>query len=400
MTAIPPAGATLPSVETIDQIRAIDRAPLRNLHITQAYHALASALAARTGGGTNWCVFATWASRQAGQTIRGEDLLETLRGAVAPAGASGCIPFTRCGACCWRAACTTPTRRLGRVVHAIQGPLNPFERASDAVARGNRKVFEEIGREFARFLAAGIGTTPDSGARSQAFLGGLRDGDPPDGQRLLRQAFSRYAAAMREDATAVRAQALYLANLEIGWHEQTRLQPEILEALDAPMIELHELGLHILEALSPGASRWPAVARTPLALLLGGAAWPLARAARALVREVITSALMTLRLPGDRVAWLGHNLELPCAPSLSGPAGDDLLAVLHRFGCGQPCARDCGAEDWSGLEARLHYIAHLFRSLHDDASLLDAPFTDVQLEAMTAGRLPDGTLRRTRTLNA
>ncbi|AMY08614.1 hypothetical protein LuPra_01818 [Luteitalea pratensis] len=391
MTAIPTAGATLPSVETIDRIRAIDRAPLRNLHITQAYHALASAFAARTGGGTNWCVFATWASRQAGQTIRGEDLLETLRGRLRLP-ARWLHPIHSLWRVLLARGLYDADTRLGRVVRAIQGPLDPFEHASDAVARGNRKVFEEIGREFARFLAAGIGTTADSGGALEAFIGGLRDGDPPDGQRLLRRAFNRYAVAMREDAPAVRAQALYLANLEIGWHEQTRLQPEILEALDAPMFELRESGLRILEALSPGASRWPAVARTPLAWLLGSAAWPLARAARALVREVITSALMTLRLPGDRVAWLGHNLELPGAPSLSGPAGDELLAVLHRFGCNQPCALDCGAADWSGLAARLHYIAHLFRALHDDASLFDAPFTDVQLEAMSAGRLPDGTL--------
>ena len=32
-------------------------------------------------------------------------------------------------------------------------PASAFDRASDAVARGNRKVFEEIGREFARLLA-------------------------------------------------------------------------------------------------------------------------------------------------------------------------------------------------------------------------------------------------------
>ena len=31
-------------------------------------------------GGANWCTFATWASRQAGRTIRGEDLLYRLQG--------------------------------------------------------------------------------------------------------------------------------------------------------------------------------------------------------------------------------------------------------------------------------------------------------------------------------
>ena len=107
------------------------------------------------------------------------------------------------------------------------------------------------------------------------------------------------------------------------------------------------------------------------------------------VTELIRSPITDWgRCPSRRSAELRRTRLL----SLSGPAGDELLAVLHRFGCNQPCALDCGAADWSGLDARLHYIAHLFRALHDDASLFDAPFTDVQLEAMSAGRLPDGTL--------
>ena len=46
---------------------------VRNLRITQCYHALSAAVAERISPGANWCTFATWASRQAGQTIRGED---------------------------------------------------------------------------------------------------------------------------------------------------------------------------------------------------------------------------------------------------------------------------------------------------------------------------------------
>jgi len=34
--------------------------------------------ATRCSPGANWCTFATWASRQAGQTIRQEDLARTL----------------------------------------------------------------------------------------------------------------------------------------------------------------------------------------------------------------------------------------------------------------------------------------------------------------------------------
>ena len=51
---------------------------LRNLRITQAYHELSAGLAAWAGEAANWCTFATWASRQAGQTIRREDLARTL----------------------------------------------------------------------------------------------------------------------------------------------------------------------------------------------------------------------------------------------------------------------------------------------------------------------------------
>ena len=71
----------------------------------------------------------------------------------------------------------------------------PFELPSDAVARGNRKVFEEIGCEFARYLHECPADAPDDAAELEAFLAGLRAGDPPEGQRYLRQAFMRYARA-------------------------------------------------------------------------------------------------------------------------------------------------------------------------------------------------------------
>ena len=51
------------------------RSPLRNLLITQSYHELAAAIAAVIGNGNaNWSSFATWASKTAGQSIRGEEV--------------------------------------------------------------------------------------------------------------------------------------------------------------------------------------------------------------------------------------------------------------------------------------------------------------------------------------
>lgn len=56
-----------PSVADVERIRAVGDPVLRNLQITQCYHELSAAMAGRTGPGANWCTFATWASKQAGQ---------------------------------------------------------------------------------------------------------------------------------------------------------------------------------------------------------------------------------------------------------------------------------------------------------------------------------------------
>ena len=65
----------VPTVADVERIAALGDPVLRNLQITQCYCELSRLFAARTGGEpANWCTFATWASKQAGQTIRKEDL--------------------------------------------------------------------------------------------------------------------------------------------------------------------------------------------------------------------------------------------------------------------------------------------------------------------------------------
>lgn len=66
-----------PRVEDVERICAVADPMVRNLRITQCYHELSAALADRLGAGANWCTFATWASKQAGQTIRRQDFLRT-----------------------------------------------------------------------------------------------------------------------------------------------------------------------------------------------------------------------------------------------------------------------------------------------------------------------------------
>ena len=161
-----------PTVAEVESIVGLEDACVRNLRITDGYARLSAAVRARIGEGANWCSFATWASRQAGCTVRGEDFGDRLADLL-----KGEWQVRRPLLGVWRfllrRGLFNPKSRLGRIVHAIHSPFDAFERASESVAIGNRKVFEEIGREFARYLDA-----PDF----DGFLNALAPGPPPEGR--------------------------------------------------------------------------------------------------------------------------------------------------------------------------------------------------------------------------
>jgi hypothetical protein len=259
------------------------------------------------------------------------------------------------------------------------------------VARGNLKVFEEIGLAFARYLDECAADAQPDGPAFRRFLDELRPGEPPDGQRYLRQAFARYERLRLERDTKTRAELAVLANLEIGFHEQARLQPEIREALDAPYATHEQLGRRALEALIPSAARWRAVLRLPSA----GVAWLVAagtqRAASRIAREAISECLMVLSLPG-RVLALGTHLGDPYPEPLREPALPELSELLARYEPIPPAHDDCGARDWSELAQRMHYLVHLFRAFHLREELSRPPFTLEQVASFSRSAVPDGDL--------
>ena len=239
-----------PTVDDVARIAAIANPVIRNLEITLCYARLSSAFAARTGEGANWCTYATWASRQAGRTIRAEDLLDMLGHKL---GEHRWLlhPVTTLWRRLLRRGLFHRETRIGRLTAELHTPFDAFERASDAVARGNLKVFQEIAAEFARYLQESPVDAPAETPPFRRFLNRLRAGDPPDGQRYLRQAFARYERCRHEPNPKMRAELAVLANLEVGLHEQTRLQPEIREALDAAYLTQDDLGQRALEGALP-----------------------------------------------------------------------------------------------------------------------------------------------------
>jgi hypothetical protein len=328
-----------PAVEEVRQIAATSDPVIRNLRITECYSRLAAAAAERSHGGANWCTFATWASRQAGRTIRGEDLIDALRRELGR-DAELLHPIASLWRAVVRRGLFNRATRLGRLVWSLHTPFDAFELASDAVARGNLKVFSEIGLEFARYLTLDFTT----------FIAGVQ---APE----LEQAFIHFEHGLAERD----ADLIVLANLEIALHEQSRLQPEIRAALDA------------------------ATARLPLWKRILG--WPLQRRLSRLSREIITRELMVLNLAGT-VLWLHENLVVAGAA----PKSPELERLLARFEPVPPAVDDCGARDWSDLHQRMHYLVHLFRAYHDRAELAAPPFTPAQVERLRAGVLPGGEL--------
>jgi hypothetical protein len=367
-----------PSVTDIDATASMAEPILRNLRITAAYAQLSGAFARWLPGGANWCTFATWASRQAGTTIRKEDLARVVAARVRMRLERR--PVLRRA----HRLFGVPVERLSALVGEVSQGLPGIDRASDLVAVGNRKVFEEIGREFARFLG-------EAGASTEAFTRGLRGGPPPDGQDLLRRAFANYQAARDAIDATSRAQLLLLANVQIGLHEQTRLQPEIRGAMDAALLDVADTRRRILERVAEVIEAGPLglVHSGEGRLLLDAVADEIAEELRLVARIVITDHLMSISLPHDRTLRLGSDAVTGFPPVLSMLTNPDLVSLLREYDATPDTPRGSGAVDWSVLSQRLHFIADFFRGYQLDPSLFDPPFDPTQLRAIADERMPD-----------
>ena len=382
--------ASVPTEAEVARIAALNDRVIRNLEITSCYADLSSAFRARTAAAADWCTFATWASKQAGSTIRGEDLLDRFERRLGHR-AWVLAPLQSLSRKLLQKGLFEKDTTFGRVIAEIHTPFDAVERASAAVAEGNLKVFEEIAREFARFLATvPMDARPDS-VECRAFAEGLRPGPPHEGQAYLREAFEHYQQQRFESDGNVRAGLILLANLKIGLHEQTRLQPQIAAAVDAPIVTVADLGARVLHILLPGSRRWPRAVHDPAASVVGWVAARIRRDAVAVTREVVTEAMMVLALPNG-VLSLGRTIDAPIPAAFNQPAPQALAEFVKAHDPCVPGTSDCGARDWCDLRQRMHYILHLFRAYAGEPSLFSHPFAPEQVARFRAGVVPEGDL--------
>jgi hypothetical protein len=381
------------TVEKIDAIATLREPVLRNLQITQCYYELSKAFASRMNLGANWCTFATWASKQAGQTIRREDLQHTLELALKnePEINTALLLVTTLAK---QAGAQQSLDQLHEFV--IGNLINTTTRhASEAVSRGNKKVFEEIAREFARFITSCLKDPAYIQSHIDSFTEELRPGPPPNGQEYLQRGFRYYYQALFEKDVNKKTQSNLLANLLIGFHEQNRLQPEIVEALSAP-VDIQYIRSNLLSKLFSGSNWWTKV-RVFFQRLFGKTL--LDKAIESLVlriqyhlRRILTAHLMTITLPPDNCLHLGRDLLMSFPADLKQLTDPELLALLAQVDPTPDSVLESGATDWANLPERMHYIADMFRCYHESKELFDIAFTARQTEAMRNGRLPEGRL--------
>lgn len=373
----------------IARISAMPDPVLRNLYITQRYHDLSEALAGTIGGpNVNWSTFATWASKTAGQSIRNEEVPPFVVDLVGDAEDDA-------------------MHRLGTIAAIIDDiiPTTGFHSSfllepvketigtvSKSIGDGNLKVFAELAPLFVQFVEAMQKASPPTPAMLAGFLETLDPRPTADGgQDMLRLAFGNYYRAILEPDDIEKARLVLAGNCQIGVHEQTRLQPQIAEAMDAPIDTI--LKKHLHASLGTGAGRGI------FARLVDAVEAPLVDltdVVEDIWERVATRYLMNLALPGGATLPLGRNIPkdaaaqdfLP-APLQNVTAPDDLVAIIKQYDRARGATDvGSGSVDWRVLEDRMNFIVNLFRSRQVHAPLLGQPFSDAQRALIEQGQVP------------
>ncbi|MBX3058545.1 MAG: hypothetical protein KF770_18940 [Anaerolineae bacterium] len=382
----------IPTEEAAHAIAALPDAAQRNLQITQTYHELTIALTHLLGSeNVTWCAFGTWASRTAGQFIRGDEVDRMVRQYVQRTDFIEDKLSSLQHILAWFEP--HPALKETLVLQAVNSV--PAEIARQ-VGSGNLIVFAELGPLFARFLADFADSPAYDQARLDAFLSRLQPGPLAEGgQDLLKQAFTHYYQAIFATEPQTKAELILCANLLVGYHEQQRLQPQIVGGMQAPLENEFEKAFMqraneiIRRTAPPGVSR---LIQLLWQRRLQGISHRIAND----WRGISTRWVMTLVLPTETLR-LGMDIPpLPDGrhfpPHLTTPQLAALTAVLALLDRTPDTSHGSAARDWASLEDRMNFVADLFRSRQQEASLYQQPFSDAQVEEIRHGRIPPAPL--------
>lgn len=375
--------SNIPSAQDIQTTVGLSDQPiLRNRKVTQGYHDLSIAGAEFTGGqNLNWCGFACWSSKMIGKFLESEIIISKLCEKL------GGHPNSYSDWCREIQAKVMKNRPSVVLTEAyLKNPLKcVLDDSTSSLAAGNAMVYSELATVFSNMISVLGNDSEYSESRVHRVIDQLKDGPSQDnGQTLLKNAIGNYYRARFEGEDA-KAELVLLANLQVGLHEQTRLQHDIASFIQAPVVDPL-----IRPADQTGTGIW--------ALGTSLHAWlhnmfiklvkPGAHAVMRAWEDVVTEHLLVLELPRQTLQ-LGHDVvpppNSPIFPKmLETIEHEELAALLRTYRADGTSAEGSAARDWTDLNQRMRYISVLFRSHQFDKSLLEEPFTPQQRHDIAA----------------
>lgn len=382
-----------PTEQAAAAIAALADGGQRNLRITQSYHDLTVALAHVLGAeNVTWCAYATWASKTAGVFIRQENVDALIRRYLADADyIQDELRWLRRVVRWIGRETVLSDLLLIQILHTVTDGISAH------VAAGNVKVFAELAPLYRRFLdRLAPGQAHDAQALEE-FLAILKPGATAEGgQDMLITAFSRYYQAMFEPNPKARAGLILLANVLVGYHEQTRLQDAIVGSMDAPVDEEVERVM-LARVGAVLAATTPAFVASLLGRLWRNRLRNLAARMADDWRRITTRALMTLELPGETL-YLGRDVPPTAAgmfpPALATIGNAELATLLAQVDRTPDSVASSAARDWGSLADRMNFIADFFRSRQQEMTLYAQPFTDEQVAVIQRGGIPDEQIQK------
>ena len=363
--------------EEIDAIVSQKNLLVRNLQITLGYYKVGRQLRQLVGDSNiNWFGFGTYASKTAGQALRHEHLPSPLKSAmIRAAGYDNTYIY------------------LHNVLDGEDDPATPtpdgllsdvLSQVSLLVSQGNLMIFEELAWPFVDMVNTFAKKwEPDEDALQHFLDQHLRVGSFEEGgQDLLRESFTSFYQARFETDKKKKAELIYLANMLLGYHEQSRLQPVIEKAIAVPF-DLFTKGMIPENDNAINSMRKRIVQRT-----IGFS--------RQMVLRTVTRMSMTYTLP-TRELKLGSDLVAPTGlvnfpRELMTIENPRCIELIQKFNCGLDTLSGSAAGNWGSLNDRMNFLVDFFRSYQQYKPLFQKPFLDNQIPAIEAGQFPGGPL--------
>jgi hypothetical protein len=360
--------------QDIEAIQAMDNLILRNLKITQSYYRLAEEL--RDFGwdsNASWLSFGAYASKTAGYSIRHELLPEDLERVF-----RSFYLYRRMMGFLRRFLISVDER--DRELDPISEILTGI---SLRISEGNLLVFAELAPAFNELAAEFTGDSEFDEEKLARYLARFKPGPVEvGGQDHIVEAFRAYYETKFAADADRKAELVFLANMLVGLHEQTRLQPKIAEAMYMPVDEVLGEQVQMITPLGNRISGWLHRA------LLG--------ISRRIFAGIATQLFMSIYLPTGELR-LGRDVE-PSVRDEYFPTelreieSERVRQLLKRYDRSGDTLHRSRADDWSDLDDRMNYIVDLFRSYQQERALFDPPFTPDQMAEIDDGRIPEGEL--------